>query len=227
MARPGERPDVNDGNCSIKRCQRPVSARGLCSRHYGEAYRKGDLPSWQRPVAPGVHSLGNVDREAAVADCTVCGPGVPIRVRVRKDRKRPDSQCMTAYTKKPPWQGWENRRGNRGDRRKERLRRKYKITPDDYDRMFAEQQGRCAICRKEQPSLSVDHDHVTGAVRGLLCHRCNVALGWLNDDLDTVAQAARYLTAHAANSAVIHASLRRGVFGVPGPTLPFAPLPAA
>lgn len=62
------------------------------------------------------------------------------------------------------------------------LRRNYGITVEDYDRMFKEQNGRCKICgrhRTEQKfKLCVDYNHETGKVRGLLCHRCNVGLGF-------------------------------------------------
>jgi hypothetical protein len=51
----------------------------------------------------------------------------------------------------------------------------YGITGDDYDALLKRQGGKCAICRARPKSkrLAVDHDHKTGAVRGLLCSRCN------------------------------------------------------
>lgn len=51
----------------------------------------------------------------------------------------------------------------------------YGITGDDYESLLARQGGKCAICRARPKSkrLAVDHNHVTGAVRGLLCSRCN------------------------------------------------------
>jgi hypothetical protein len=55
------------------------------------------------------------------------------------------------------------------------LRRRYGITPDDYDAMADAQGGVCAICGlpPRKGTLDVDHDHATGRVRGLLCRRCN------------------------------------------------------
>jgi hypothetical protein len=76
------------------------------------------------------------------------------------------------------------------------LKRKYGITIDDYDHMFEKQRGVCAICgepRPEERTLHVDHDHLTGAVRGLLCFRCNNSLGDLRDDRELVQRAADYL----------------------------------
>jgi len=59
------------------------------------------------------------------------------------------------------------------------LRRTYGITEADYDRMVEEQGGKCFLCNKVQrrKRLSIDHDHVTGRVRALLCSRCNEGLG--------------------------------------------------
>ena len=62
------------------------------------------------------------------------------------------------------------------------LRRTYGITIDEYDRLLASQSGGCAICGGQSggKNLAVDHDHKTGAVRGLLCKRHNTAIArWI------------------------------------------------
>lgn len=79
----------------------------------------------------------------------------------------------------------------------QRLRR-YQMTLEDFDALFASQRGRCAICDgplqlDQKRGLCVDHDHGTGRVRGLLCWHCNIALGHLDDDPDRCARAAEYL----------------------------------
>ena len=65
--------------------------------------------------------------------------------------------------------------------RRRKLKQKYGLTPEEYNRMFENQSGCCAICKKHQSEfkrrLAVDHDHGTGQVRGLLCGACNVLLG--------------------------------------------------
>jgi len=62
------------------------------------------------------------------------------------------------------------------------LRKNYGITIDDYNKMFEEQNGCCKLCGRHQSEqkfrLCVDHNHETGRVRGLLCTRCNVGLGY-------------------------------------------------
>jgi 5-methylcytosine-specific restriction endonuclease McrA len=65
-----------------------------------------------------------------------------------------------------------------------RVQRTYGLKPGEYQRMLDAQGGRCAICGNKPVTirLAVDHDHVTGRVRGLLCRRCNRALGlWEGD----------------------------------------------
>jgi hypothetical protein len=76
------------------------------------------------------------------------------------------------------------------------LKRKYGITLADYERMFEAQGGVCAICgeaRPEERTLHVDHDHETGVIRGLLCFRCNQAIGSLQEDYEIFQAAADYL----------------------------------
>jgi len=69
--------------------------------------------------------------------------------------------------------------------------------------MIDEQGGLCAICGKPASGkghcsrLHVDHDHKTGAVRGMLCHRCNAGLGQFGDDSLVLEAALAYLKKHA------------------------------
>ncbi len=72
-------------------------------------------------------------------------------------------------------------------RRDYHLKRAHGVTTEDFDRLLKLQDGRCAICRveaKDAPrgQFHVDHDHKTLKIRGLLCGRCNCAIGFLGDD---------------------------------------------
>jgi len=76
------------------------------------------------------------------------------------------------------------------------LKRKYGMTLEDYERMFEGQNGVCAICGEARPderTLHVDHDHETGVIRGLLCFRCNNALGDFREEYELFQRAADYL----------------------------------
>lgn len=70
--------------------------------------------------------------------------------------------------------------------------RKRGVTKQEYLDRFAEQGGACAICQRADVRLSADHDHVTGLFRGLLCDRCNLALGQFRDDVERLLTAAIY-----------------------------------
>lgn len=75
------------------------------------------------------------------------------------------------------------------------LKRRYGITEEDFQRMLEEQGGGCAICglvQHDKP-LHVDHDHNTGAVRGLLCLPCNTMLGKARDNINILSKAINYL----------------------------------
>lgn len=81
-----------------------------------------------------------------------------------------------------------------------RLRYLYNMTTSDYAQILESQNGTCAICSKvnsDGKALVVDHDHNTGAVRGLLCRRCNTALGGFNDDCELMINAVSYLREHS------------------------------
>lgn len=81
------------------------------------------------------------------------------------------------------------------------LEKKYGITHSDYVALLEEQDGRCAICNTDDPEgrygiFHVDHDHDTGAVRGLLCPACNMGLGKFQDAEALLLRAAEYLQKH-------------------------------
>lgn len=68
----------------------------------------------------------------------------------------------------------------------------YKITIEDFNAMYDKQKGLCAICLQGK-KLVVDHCHKTKKVRGLLCYKCNVAIGMAGDNCDTLKKAIDYL----------------------------------
>jgi hypothetical protein len=77
-----------------------------------------------------------------------------------------------------------------------RLRRRYNLTQAEYDAKLVEQKGGCAVCGQKCKSgraLAVDHCHLTGEVRGLLCMNCNRAIGWLKDDAKLIQAALEYI----------------------------------
>lgn len=133
----------------------------------------------------------NVRRAGRHSWCKTC-----VRADLKRRREQQDARARAASAA-----------ANRLNQRRVRLAR-YGLTIEGYERLFAEQGGACAICRKpevvRQPRrvtgaepLAVDHCHRSGKVRGLLCMKCNTAIGKLNDDPALLRSAAAYLEADA------------------------------
>ncbi len=83
--------------------------------------------------------------------------------------------------------------------RRTNLRVKYNTTPEEFDRLFYEQKGMCAVCGTSdfgKRGIFIDHNHQTKKVRGLLCHRCNTGLGYFRDNRAFLASAIKYLICH-------------------------------
>lgn len=80
------------------------------------------------------------------------------------------------------------------------LKARYNITLDDYEEMLFQQDNKCAICNALastfKKGLFVDHCHITGKVRGLLCLNCNTTLGKFKDNTETLYSAINYLNKH-------------------------------
>lgn len=96
------------------------------------------------------------------------------------------------------------REANPDEHRNYRYLKKYGVSLERYNAMLATQSGRCAICSGDNPRKpgvkhwSIDHCHATGAVRGLLCHRCNLLIGQAGDSASLLRSAADYLDRTAA-----------------------------
>ena len=99
---------------------------------------------------------------------------------VRKNRKKGRVSRCKECTRQHDKDRW-SRGTKRASHRNWHLKITYGITLEDYNKMFRNQQGCCALCSKHQNEfemkLSVDHDHKNGRVRGLLCNPCNIRLG--------------------------------------------------
>ena len=87
-------------------------------------------------------------------------------------------------------------RARQGGSRKYHLKRRYGLSPEQFDALLAQQGFLCPICLK-RAAVHVDHDHSTGRVRGILCEMCNGGLGQFRDNPETIESAIAYLEEHA------------------------------
>lgn len=164
-----------------------------CYRAAGAMRRNGVMPPTTRKTAP-----------PGMWQCSACGE-LKIATQFNRDSTKAHGHsytcksCATAYQRE-----WKEAPDTWRYRRDYYLRRYFGISLDDYERLYEAQGGRCAICGGEGNDvrrtrnvapLFVDHCHATGAVRGLLCQRCNTGIAMLQDDPAILAQAIQYLAA--------------------------------
>lgn len=139
------------------------------------------------------------------AECKKCSQ---IRGREwHKNNRGYASKSSRLWRKNNPGKTQENNKkwlkNNPGKARQYWLKKKYGITIEEYDSINYKQGGVCAICQEKESILdkrnnrikylSTDHDHKTGRLRGLLCNKCNKALGLFKDKLEILLKAIKYL----------------------------------
>lgn len=94
--------------------------------------------------------------------------------------------------KQKEWYQNNKERASKGNRARKLL--KYGLTQEAFDNLLESQKGLCLICLRPPKGPSVDHDHKTGKVRGILCRICNAALGAFRDDPEALERARVYLS---------------------------------
>jgi hypothetical protein len=113
-----------------------------------------------------------------------------------KEKRR---KQIAEYTASKPKE-WIQAKG-----RRDHLKRRYNITPQEYETKLASQDYKCAVCGKDASDnkrggkldpLHVDHCHKSGNLRDLLCYSCNSGLGQFKDDIETLQKAIDYLRKH-------------------------------
>ena len=114
-----------------------------------------------------------------------------------KEHKEKRNAQIIEYKKTKP-DGWQKAIGQ-----KCHFKKRYNITPQEYEAMLEAQNYKCAICDKKAEdnkrgdrieSLNIDHCHKTKQIRGLLCHQCNSGLGHFKDNTEFLLKAVDYLS---------------------------------
>lgn len=128
--------------------------------------------------------------------CTKCDKTLALSCfSQRKGKKKYLSICKSCKAKYIA-----KRRANMGQdgRYIFKLKNVYGITKEQYDQILKDQGNMCAVCETNEPMgngkrFHVDHDHETNEIRGLLCVRCNLGLGYLQDKVENIEKALTYL----------------------------------
>lgn len=180
--------------CSYEGCERRAHGQGLCNAHWQQV-RAGRETGPLEPrykLAEGIFRCGRCGEEKLAIMFSPVGTG--------RTRRHECKACHAAYMRK-----WHTK--NPKSQRLYRVR-KFGLTAESYDALFAAQNGRCAICsvelshhitagtgkgRGDQTWTCIDHCHTTNQVRGLLCTHCNQGIGSLRDDPELMEAAAMYI----------------------------------
>lgn len=89
-------------------------------------------------------------------------------------------------------QSW--RKKNQKNYQISQIKYKFKVTKEEAAALLKAIEGRCSICGNTwSKKLCIDHDHRTGRIRGVLCHNCNVVLGFVDDRIDILERMVKYL----------------------------------
>jgi len=206
--------------CEVQDCTKKVVAYGLCDTHRKRLSRHGHLNTtrpkdWgQREKHPLYNSwLWMKKMESKFSLCNEWRdfwvfvsdmgdkPSKNHRLK-RLDKHGNFSKTNCEWVEAQPDKSAADKakqwRKNNPDKEKNNyLRTRYGITLEDFNTMHEKQKGCCAICGKSsdenKQGLSVDHNHKTGKVRGLLCSHCNFVIGYANDSIERLHQIINYL----------------------------------
>jgi len=206
-------------NCTVKHCNREHEGHGYCSMHLRRIKKFGTpTPNMKFPTPRGQNLSDGKTKTCAW--CALNLPNSEFHVsRVRPDKLNIYCKDCTSALSKARYADPQKRsilllRGKKwreknpeADVRKH-LRRKYGMTLEQYNMLFEKQKGVCALCGKPETvkrkfksagpeRLAVDHCHDTGRIRGLLCFRCNTAVGSIGDDESSAKRVVEYLEMNA------------------------------
>lgn len=172
--------------------------------------RRAHANAPKRRLAPEEVKRRLEERRGDSKTCTKCGEEKP-RSEFSKSRDGKHGpvlhgSCKRCNSERAMQWFADNPGRTIANKRKFNLAKNYGLTVADYDALLRSQNGVCAICGEDEPNahgrtgkqfrLAVDHCHETGKVRGLLCQKCNRAIGLLKDDPATLRRAISYLLRH-------------------------------
>ena len=117
-----------------------------------------------------------------------------------RNKNKLDGACKDRQTKTSLKWKMNNKRKIDDWSQKYNMQYNHRLSWEEFEELVDEQEGKCAICNVElilgghkNESTCVDHDHKTGAIRGILCRLCNRGIGLLKDDINILREAANYI----------------------------------
>ena len=148
-----------------KHCRECVSKNSHKYVILNKEHRKGYYSKWRDENVDGI-------RENKKKQYLLIKDSVEYKQKIKDYKKKPEAKEQS---------------------RDYHYRKKYNISTEIYNKMYDNQNGKCDICYKNFNRLAVDHNHTTGLVRGLLCYKCNVGIGLLQDNINILKNSVLYL----------------------------------
>lgn len=132
-----------------------------------------------------------------IKHCGCCNQDLPLDSFAKNSAKKDGLQERCTPCRAKHHQATKhNRPKQTREQKRKYLITSYGLTEDEFATMLEKQNNSCAICGTKdwgKPSPSIDHCHITGKVRGLLCNNCNRGLGLLKDSTEVIKNAIKYL----------------------------------
>ena len=133
--------------------------------------------------------------KAIVKTCYACKKEKPVSEFYRSNVNYYQKECKVCNKERK--YRWHQTELGKLSSANTKLKRRFGITLDEFNEMYKNQSGKCLICDATESMLghrlAVDHCHITGKIRGLLCKSCNVALGGFKDNIESLKKAIKYL----------------------------------
>lgn len=208
--------------CSVAGCDKPHYGQGFCTTHLYRFKKYGDPNHPVKAQSKRGENLSDGTNKV----CSTCKRNLHESM-FNKESRRPDGlsiyckECLSMYSRnryrKPEAKAKIKEKNSKWRERnpdadaEKNLKKKYGITLQQYNEMLLLQNGVCAICGQKEKvrrqkkaagpeRLAVDHCHESGRVRGLLCFKCNTAIGSLGDTEEMVQRVISYLAKSLTDS---------------------------
>lgn len=197
----GERKPIEEFH---KSSRRPSGRGSYCQPCFNERSKAGYAKRVKAKLNREVRKTRVVPE--GMRYCPDCDTDKPLAEfpRNRNDSTGSASYCKPCHNAR----GREVRQRLHGGSREYHLRRRYGIGQAEFEGLLLAQRGECAICGVPDPE-HVDHDHATGAVRGVLCFNCNGGLGQFKDNIVTMRTAITYLEETSCQGVLVHPGVFR------------------
>ena len=187
---------IIDKDCVLKTCNRCLETKNLHQFYKSKKYKDGYLAFCKDcnrnydQSRCSKHSGPKIDGDKL---CSSCQKVLSVSDFTKRLRNKDGLRSRCKYCDRRGENDYRKRNPESDAKRK--LKQKYNLSLEEYKRMVSAQENKCYICGKIA-RLNVDHNHKTGQVRKLLCHKCNAGIGMFDENITILEQTILYIKEH-------------------------------